>query len=86
MPGDTAQNIREIKDALTTYAAEEISFDWPEEIDDAISRGLGRDVAPPAPVTLESEEEFQFRVEVASFHLRMPPTRPAHLGGMVVNE
>ena len=83
VPGDTAQNIREIKDALTTYAAEEISSDWPEEIDDAISRGLGRDVAPPAPVTLESEEEYQSRVRVAAFHLRMPPSRPAHL--LVVN-
>ena len=83
---DTAQQIRAITDALTTYGSENPANPWPQETHDAISRGLGRDVAPPAPVTLESEEEFQFRVEVASFHLRMPPTRPAHLGGMVVNE
>ena len=82
---DTVQNIRAITDALTTYCSENPADPWPQETHDAISRGLKRDVAPPAPVTLESEEEFQFRVGVASFHLRMPPTRPTHLGGMVVN-
>ena len=82
---ETAKHVQAVKDALIADGRENAADPWPEEIDDAVARGLGRSIAPPPPpAPLETREEWRARYEWATAFGLPVPTLPLHLGGMVV--